>query len=229
MDGRTDRLRHQHRWADRAPQRHPRLQNALRDDGAPAGPDQGLCRMTAAAGDLAIVSNMCSCFLGGWRPTEPGYPCIAKRWTRSDGREAMTRGACPNPATPRPLLPVALTPCPRCVSALPVSVTPLAVRAFRPFLVVSRAAGGNPAPFGRLTLREGVHPGPGDRPAGRQAHGCWSRSFAASAGSISTPPTASSSARVIPASIAIRDARLPSSSLSNSRIPGCISSRRASR
>src|ERR1035437_5149248 len=45
----------------------------------------------------------------------------------------------------------------------------------------------------------------------------------------SAPPTESSSARVIPASIATRDARLPSSSLSNSRIPACISSRRASR
>ncbi len=38
---------------------------------------------------------------------EPGYPCIARRWTGSDGRGAMTRGACPNPAT-RPLLPGAL-------------------------------------------------------------------------------------------------------------------------
>ncbi len=47
--------------------------------------------------------------------------------------------------------------------------------------------------------------------------------------SSSTPPTASSSARVIPASIATRDARLPSSSLNSSRIPDCISSRRASR
>src|ERR1039457_7166118 len=45
----------------------------------------------------------------------------------------------------------------------------------------------------------------------------------------SAPPTESSSTRVNPASIATRDARLPSSSLSNSRIPACISSRRASR
>ena len=45
----------------------------------------------------------------------------------------------------------------------------------------------------------------------------------------SAPPTASSSPRVISASIAIRDARLPSSSLSSSRIPACISSRRAFR
>lgn len=45
----------------------------------------------------------------------------------------------------------------------------------------------------------------------------------------STPPTASSSSRVMSASIATRDARLPSSWLSNSRIPACISSRRAFR
>jgi hypothetical protein len=44
-----------------------------------------------------------------------------------------------------------------------------------------------------------------------------------------TPPAESSSSRVIPASITIRAPRLPSSVLSSSRIPACISSRRASR
>src|ERR1035441_9449432 len=43
------------------------------------------------------------------------------------------------------------------------------------------------------------------------------------------PPTESSSTRVNPASIATRDARLPSSSLSNSRIPACITDRKSTR
>ncbi len=146
---------------------------------------------------------------GGWRPMSRGT-----RASRGDGRGAMRRGACPGPATPRPLLPVALiveTPdgtyprvmtcrhvVPEETGRFPLSWTVT----FRPVVSDSGSpllrSGSFHGAQGRVVSRGSVHRPPRVGTLRRGfASGCWGRSGACPIAIKIAEPPAPSTMRVV--------------------------------